>query len=152
MRMVNIGEPAPDFAAPDENNETVRLSQFRGKKVLLAFFPFAFSPVCTKEHTCFQEDMAAFSRLGVKVLGISVDSHWTQHAFKKSLGIDFPLLSDFSKDIAKKYGVLRPEGFSERAYFLINKDGVVSYKHIMATPSAKLENEELLGHVKKNAV
>jgi len=148
--MVNVGEPAPDFVAKDENNQEVSLSQFRGKNVLLAFFPFAFSPVCTEEHKCFMDDFSAFVNLGIQILGISVDSHWVQNAFKKSLNINHPLLSDFSKEISRKYGILRKEGFAERAYFLIDKDGIIRYKHIMETPGTKLDDSEILEAVKAN--
>jgi peroxiredoxin (alkyl hydroperoxide reductase subunit C) len=142
--MVEIGERAPDFTAKDENNNDVTLSQFRGKNVLLAFFPFAFSPVCTDEMKCFQSDLPLLNRVDTQVIGISVDSHWTQNAFKKSLGIDFPLLSDFDRSICKLYGTLRPNGFSNRAYFIIDKNGTVKYKHFMDLPSKKLEDADLI--------
>lgn len=146
--MVAVNEQAPEFTLKDENNQDVRLSQFRGRNVLLAFFPFAFSPVCTTEHTCFENDMHEFSGLDVQVLGISVDSHWAQSAFKKSLGISFPLLSDFGKEAARSYGVLRSEGFSERAYFLVDKNGIIRYTHVMASPGTRLENSELIAALK----
>ena len=127
--MVNVGQEANDFTAQDENKKDVKLSDFKGKNVLLAFFPFAFSPVCTVEMSCFKDDFSEFDNLDIQILGISVDSHYSLSAFKKSLGVNFPFLSDFSKEVSKKYGVLRPEGKSERAYFFIDKDGVVQWKN-----------------------
>ena len=142
--MVNVGEKAPDFELKDQHEKMVKLSSFKGKKVLLAFFPFAFSPVCTTEHNCFRDDMNKFNVKGVEVMGISVDSTWSNKAFADSLGIDYPLLSDFGKEVAKMYGVLRKEGFSDRAYFLVDEKGMIKYKHVMASPGTRLDNKELL--------
>ena len=147
--MINVGDKAPDFTLKNENEQDVSLSQFRGKNVLLCFFPFAFSPVCTVEMSCFKDDFSEFDNLDIQILGISVDSHYSLSAFKNSLGVNFPFLSDFSKEVSKKYGVLRPEGKSERAYFFIDKDGVVQWKHVMASPGTRLENEDLLKAIGK---
>ena len=143
--MVNAGDKAPDFELKDQNAEIVKLSSFKGKKVLLAFFPFAFSPVCTVELGCFKDDLEKFKEDGVdQILGISVDSAWSNKEFAKQLEVTYPLLSDFDKSAAKSYGVLRKEGFSERAYFLVDENGIIKYKHIMASPGTRLENAELL--------
>ncbi len=147
--MVNVSDKAPDFTLKNENEEDVSLSQYRGKNVLLCFFPFAFSPVCTVEMSCFKDDFDEFRNLDVQILAISVDSHYSLAAFKKSLSAnDVTFLSDFSKEVSRKYGVLRPEGKSERAYFLIDKDGVVRWKHVMPSPGTRLENEDLLKAIK----
>lgn len=142
--MVNVGERAPDVAFKDYAGRVVLLSSFKGKKVLLAFFPFAFSPVCTDEMGCFQHDLEQFKQKGVAVIGVSVDSSWSNKAFAERLGLNFPLLSDFDKGAANGFGILRPDGFSERAYFVIDEQGIVRYKHIMDSPGKKLEDTELL--------
>jgi len=142
--MVEVGNQAPDFELNDGNEKPVKLSDFKGKKVLIAFFPFAFSGVCTDELSCFKDDLSQFEEKGIQVLGVSVDSHWANKAFGDKLGVSYPLLSDFEKKTAADYGVLRKEGFSERAYFLVDEEGVVKYKHIMENPGTRLENSDLL--------
>ena len=142
--MVDVGEKAPDFALKDQNENEVTLGDYAGKKLLVSFFPFAFSPVCTEELGCFESDMEQFKAKGVAVVGISVDSTWSNKAFADKLGVNYPLLSDFGKEASKAFGVLREEGFSERAYFLIDEQGVVKYKHVMDSPAHKLDNEALL--------
>jgi len=145
---MNIGEEAPEFELKDQKGNNVSLRSFSGTRVLLAFFPFAFSPVCTEEMECFRLDMNEFKDMGIQILGVSVDSHWTLKAFSEKLGITLPLLSDFNKEVAKKYGVLRPDGFSERAYFLIDENRVIKYKHVMDSLGKKLDSAELLTAVK----
>jgi len=141
--MVNVGDKAPDFTVKDQNGNDFTLSSLQGKKVLLAFFPFAFSPVCDDELCGFQGDLSQFTDKGVEVLSISVDSHWTQKAFAAKTGAVFPLLSDFDKKVAQSFGVLRDGGFAERAYFVIDEEGVIQFKHIMDNPGTKLDNEEV---------
>ncbi len=147
--MVNVGDLAPDFELKDGDQNIVKLSSFKGKKVLLAFFPFAFSPVCTVELGCFQTDLKQFEGKGVQILGISVDSHWANKAFAQSLNVTYPLLADFNKTASAAYGVLRADGFSERAYFLIDEEGRIKYKHVMPSTGQKLDEKELLKEVSK---
>lgn len=142
--MLNVGDKAPDFELKDQDGKNVKLSTFHGRKVLLAFFPFAFSPVCTEEMKCFENDLDEFKNKGIEIVGVSVDSGWSNKAFSDKLGLNFPLLSDFNKEVSKKYGVLRPEGFSERAYFVIDEKGVIKFRHVMESPGKKLDNGELL--------
>lgn len=142
--MVNVGDKAPDFELADQNDRKIRLADYRGKKVLLAFFPFAFSPVCTDEMKCFREDMGELENEGLHILAISVDSGWSQKAWASQLGITHPVLSDFNRDVCRQYGVLRPEGFSERAYFLIDESGTIRWKHVMPQPGLRLENSDIL--------
>lgn len=147
--MVEIGQKAPDFKLKDQNQNEVSLSSFHGKSVLLAFYPFDFSPVCSAEFSCFQDDLGELNNLKVQVLGISVDSHWSHKAFADKLGLNFPLLSDFGKEVSRLYGVLRQEGFSERAYYLVGRDGIIRFKKIMPTPKEKLDNNQLLEEIKR---
>jgi len=142
--MLNVGDKAPDFELKDQDGKNVKLSTFHGRKVLLAFFPFAFSPVCTEEMKCFENDLDEFKNKGIEIVGVSVDSGWSNKAFSDKLGLNFPLLSDFNKEVSEKYGVLRPEGFSERAYFVIDEKGVIKFRHVMESPGKKLDNGELL--------
>lgn len=123
------GQPAPDFALPGSNGEIVRLSHFRGKaNVLLAFYPFDFSPICEKQLPGLQEQMERFRALETVVLGISTDSPYSHRAFAAELGLEFPLLSDFfGKHASAAYGVLRSDGFCERASFIIDKNGILRY-------------------------
>ena len=146
--MVEIGQEAPDFTLVDQDGKDVKLSDFRGKNVILAFYPFDFSPVCTVEFGCFQDDLSRLNELNAQVLGISVDSKYSHKEFATKLGLNFPLLSDFNREVCKLYGTLRNEGFSERAYFIIDKEGIVRFKYLMSTPDDRLENEQLLEDLK----
>lgn len=149
MEMVNIRDKAPDFSLQDQDGKEVKLSIFNGKKVVLAFYPFDFSPVCSAEFGCFQDDLSELNNLNAQVLGISVDSKYCHKAFAEKLGLKFPLLSDFNKEVCKIYGTLRPEGFSERAYFVLDTGGIVGFKKIMLTPKERLENSTLIEELKK---
>jgi peroxiredoxin len=125
------GEVAPDFELSASGGRVIKLSDYRGKKhVLLAFYPFAFSPVCSLQLPGLQENLGKFKSLNAEVLGISVDSKHSSAAFAEHLHLEFPLLSDFEKKVTKAYGVLREGGFAERALFVIDKNGVIAYSHV----------------------
>ncbi len=145
--MVMVGEPAPDFILKDQSDKEVRMSDFRGKKVLLAFYVADWSPVCEPEMKCLHDDIGKLKEYGIEVIGISVDSLWSHKAWANHMGVDFSLLSDFSKNVTKNYGLLRPEGFSERAYILVDENGIIRWKHVMPVPGQRLENEEILKHI-----
>ena len=128
---LQAGEVAPDFELPASGGHVIKLSDYRSKKhVLLAFYPFAFSPVCSLQLPGLQENLGKFKRLNAEVLGISVDSKHSSAAFAEHLHLEFPLLSDFEKKATKAYGVLREGGFAERALFMIDKNGVIAYSHV----------------------
>jgi len=141
-----VGEMAPDFIAPSTSGADVALSSFRGKRnVLVAFFPLAFTGTCTKELVCFTEDFDDFAGRGVEILPISVDAVPSLREFKNKLQTRTELLSDFKRSISRAYGVLNEDRFySNRAYFLIDKSGVVRWAHIEANNSDRRENQELL--------
>jgi peroxiredoxin len=130
---LQVGDVAPDFELPASGNHTIKLSDFRGKKaVLLAFYPFAFSPVCSLQLPGLQQQLSEFQSLNTVVLGISVDSKHSSAAFAAHLHLDFPLLSDFNKEVTRAYGVLREGGFAERALFVIDPTGKIAYSHVNA--------------------
>jgi mycoredoxin-dependent peroxiredoxin len=130
---LQVGDDAPDFELPASGNHLIKLSDFRGKKnVLLAFYPFAFSPVCSLQLPGLQQQLDQFKSLNTEVLGISVDSKHSSTAFAEHLHLDFPLVSDFNKEITQAYGVLREGGFAERALFVIDQAGRIAYAHINA--------------------
>jgi peroxiredoxin len=130
---LQVGDVAPDFELPASGNHIVKLSNFRGKRnVLLAFYPFAFSPVCSLQLPGLQQSLSEFQALNTEVLGISVDSKHSSTAFAEHLHLDFPLISDFNKEVTTAYGVLRDGGFAERALFVIDKSGKIAYSHVNA--------------------
>ena len=146
--MIEVGEKAPDFILSDQDGNERKLSDFIGKNVIIAFYPFDFSPVCTVEFGCFNDDLSKLNELNAQVIGISVDSKYCHKQFAEKLGLNFPLLSDFGREVCKLYGTLRLEGFSERAYFIIDKKGIVRFRYFMPTPKEKLENEQLMDALK----
>ena len=147
--MVNVGEKAPDFVLKDQHDRDVRLHDFHGKKVLLAFYVGDWSPVCGPEMACFKDDLGELRNHSIGVLGISVDSVWSHKAWAKHLGIDFSILSDLKREVSRAYGLLRQEGFSERAYLLIDENGIVRWKHVMPNPGDRLEAEDILKGIEK---
>jgi peroxiredoxin len=128
-----VGTRAPDFALPDANGNTVRLSDYRGKPVVLVFYPLDWSPGCSRQLDLYQAELAEFERRGAVVLGISVDSLYSHGAWAAVRGITFPLLSDFNPKgaVAQAYQVYRDkDGFSERALYVLDSDGVIRYSHV----------------------
>ena len=116
--------------------KTIKLSDYRGKRnVVLAFYPLDFSPTCTKEHACFKEDLKALEGADAQVLGISVDSHWTHHAYVKSMALSYPLLADFHPKgaVAAQYGLYEADkGFTSRATVIVDKNGKVAWTELHA--------------------
>ena len=151
MATPNVGDKAPDFELDSTSGEKVRLSSFKGKKsVLLAFYPLDFTPTCTNENCAFTAEYDKFEKAGSVVLPISVDSIPTHKEFRAKHQMSHDLLSDFSRQTSEDYGVLIPErNFTQRAYFLIDKDGVVRWKHVEAELGHSRSNEELLTEIKK---
>jgi peroxiredoxin len=145
-----VGDIAPEFTAASTSGSSLSLSSFRGKSnVLLAFFPLAFTGTCTKELICFTEDFDQFAGKGVEILPISVDSTASLREFKNKLQMKTELLSDFKRDISRSYGVLNEERFySNRAYFLIDKEGRVRWSHIEANNGERRDNPEILAAIK----
>jgi peroxiredoxin len=127
---IGVGQPAPDFTLRGNDDKDHKLSDLKGKNVVLAFYPLDFSPVCTNEHVCFRDDLTQFQSLNAEVLGISVDSTWAHKAFAKQLELQFPLLADFHPKgaVADTYGLyLSERGIAARAVVVIDKEGVVRF-------------------------
>ena len=145
-----VGDIAPDFTAASTSGSDVSLSSFRGKRsVLLAFFPLAFTGTCTKELVCFTEDFDQFAGKGVEILPISVDATPSLKEFKNKLQMKTELLSDFKRDVSRAYGVLNEDRFySNRAYFLVDKEGRVRWSHIEGSNSERRDNSEILAAIK----
>ena len=127
---IAVGQPAPEFTLKDQSQKDVKLSDYRGKNVVLVFYPLDWSPVCTNEHACFVNDMKQFEQLNAQVLGLSVDSVWSHKAFAEKMGIHYPLLADFNPRgaVADKFGVyLAEKGITGRAIVIIDKNGKVAW-------------------------
>lgn len=136
---IQIGEKAPDFFLYDSGKNKISLSDFSGKKnVLLLFFPLAFTSVCTKELCSVRDEISKYENDHVQVLGISVDSVYSLSKYKEEQGYNYPLLSDFNKEVSTLYDVLYPsfskmdmKGVSKRSAFIIDKEGVVQYAEVL---------------------
>jgi peroxiredoxin len=133
---VDVGTEAPDFSLPDHERNPVTLRSFRGRPVLLLFFPGAFSDTCTKELCTFRDDFDRFEGADVQVLGVSVDTFFALAAFRRANGFRFPLLSDFSKQVIRDYGVFNEDmiglkGIAKRAVFVLDRDGIVRYREVL---------------------
>ena len=140
-----IGQPAPDFTLPSTSGNKVRLSDLRGQAVMLAFFPLAFSSTCTEEFCTMRDDYSAFDGRKVKVLPISVDHTYSLKEYIAKHNLPVEMLSDFHREVSKQYGVFMPErNYANRAYFLIDRLGVLRWSHVEENPSNRRENRELL--------
>jgi peroxiredoxin len=127
------GSRAPDFTLPDANGRPVSLSDFRGRNVVLVFYPLDWSPACSDQLSLYQSELDEFERHNAVVLGISVDSLYSHGAWAAVRGLDIPLLADFHPrgEVARLYRVMRDSGgFSERALFVIDGEGVIRYAHV----------------------
>lgn len=149
MSLPAVGSPAPDFTLPSTSGTDVALSSLRGRKVLLAFFPLAFTGVCTTEMCAFTADYDAFAATGTVVLPISVDAVPSLKEFKAKEGIGVDLLSDFKRDVSRLYGtLLEDKFFSNRAYILIDGEGRVRWVHAEASPGDRRDNAEILEQIR----
>jgi peroxiredoxin len=126
--MLQVGDAAPEFELLDESGRPTRLSGFRGKSVVLVFFPAAFSPICTEELKGLSAHAGDFEREGAVLVGVSVDNKWSLKAFKRDEKLEAVLLSDFHPKgaVSQKYGVFMGEtGYAKRGTFVIDKEGVI---------------------------
>lgn len=134
---IETGQKAPDFVLYDSEKNKVGLSDFKGKNVLLLFFPQAFTGTCTKELCSVRDNITDYNNVNAQVLGISVDSIFTLAKYKEEQKLNFPLLSDFNKEVSEDYGslydtfVFDMKGVSKRSAFVIDKDGIVKYAQVL---------------------
>jgi peroxiredoxin len=131
--LLKNGKKAPDFSIKSTPDQSVSLSEFQGRPVVLVFYPADFSPVCSGEMTLYNEVLPEFQKHNAQILGISVDNVWTHLAFAKDRNLKFPLLSDFHPkgEVARKYNAYREEdGVAERAIYVIDKEGNISWGYI----------------------
>ena len=137
MSQIQVGEAAPDFSLFDHDKNIMTLSAEKISNVLLLFFPLAFTSVCTKELCSVRDDLKMYERLNVKPFGISVDSLYSLKKFREEQHLNFPLLSDFNKEVSTLYRCLYNEfsygmkGVSKRSAFLIDKQGIVQYAEVL---------------------
>jgi len=134
---IEVGQSAPQFSLFDTNKTKISLADFRGKNVLLLFFPQAFTSTCTKELCAVRDDIGRYNNATAEVLGISVDSLFTLKKYKEDQQYNFTLLSDFNKDVSAAYGSLYDQwiyemkGVSKRSAFVIDKEGIVRYAEVL---------------------
>ena len=144
-----VGTQAPDFTLPSTAGSAVTLSALRGKNVLLAFFPLAFTSTCTTELCEMRDEWDQFATDDTVVIPLSVDSTPTLKEFKSKYDMRSDFLSDFKRDVARLYGVLLEDRFySNRAYFLIDKSGTIRWVHVEENPSNKRSNAELFEQIR----
>ena len=132
----DVGSKAPDFTLMNQDRAPVSLSAERGHPVVLAFFPAAFSSVCTKELCTFRDSLAKLNHAKAKIYGISVDTFFTLKAFQTDQKLTFPLLSDFNKEVIRAYGAYNEDmiglkGIAKRSVFVIDKDGIVRHREVL---------------------
>ena len=136
---IQTGQKAPDFSLYDSDKKKVSLSDYKGKNVLLLFVPQAFTGTCTKELCSTRDNIATYNQANAQVFGISVDSVFTLGKYKEEQQLNFPLLSDFNKEVSAAYGSLYEtfafdmKGVSKRSAFVIDKEGVVRYAEVLET-------------------
>lgn len=153
---VNVGEKAPEFKALDSKLKEKKLSDYKGHKTVLAFFPGAFTSVCTKEMCTFRDSMSAFNDLDAKVVGISVDTPFSLAEFAAKNNLEFDLLSDADRKISSTYGALH-ENFvkvqgltaSKRSVFVLDKDGTVRYAWVSEDPGKEPDYETVKAELSK---
>jgi peroxiredoxin (alkyl hydroperoxide reductase subunit C) len=135
--LIEPGAPAPDFTLPDQDGNEVSLSDLRGRRSVLVFYPLDFSPVCTDQLNVYQEVLPEIQASGAELYGVSVDSAYAHRAFQQQLGLSFPLLADFNPKgaVTKSYGAyLEERGHGTRALVLIGPDLEIEWSHLSPSP------------------
>jgi peroxiredoxin (alkyl hydroperoxide reductase subunit C) len=136
MPVIKAGQKVPDFSLATYEGEPFTQDDLRGKRTVLVFYPFAFSPVCTDQLSVYQEVLDEFEAKGATLYGVSCDATWSQQAFRDTLGVTIEQLSDFEPKGAAcaAFGVLHPGGFPQRALVLVGPDGVVEWSYEAPSP------------------
>ena len=151
---LKVGDAAPDAKVFIRPREPIQLHDYKGRPTVLLFFPLAFSGTCTKEICTMAEDYSQYRELGAEVLGISIDSPYTNVKFAEACNATFPILSDFNKEATRAYDVMRPDlgglrEVSERAVFVIDRNGVISYAWLGENPGVMPSFEEIKAAVQR---
>ena len=146
---IEVGDLAPDFTLNDQDGNPVTLSSFKGKKsVVLAFYPFDWSPVCTNENCALSEDLSQFTGKETELFGVSCDSRFSHKAWKEKLGLKHSLLADQKREVSKKYGLyLEDLNCSKRATVVVDKTGKVAFKKVQEIKVAR-NNQEILAAIR----
>jgi len=146
---IEVGDLAPDFSLKDQDGNLVTLSSFKGQKsVVLAFYPFDWSSVCTVENCAITQDLSQFEGKETVVFGVSCDSHFSHKAWKEKLGLKHSLLSDLKREVCKKYGLYLEEmNCAKRATVVVDKSGKVVFKKVQELKVAR-NNKEILAAVR----
>lgn len=146
----NIGQEAPSFQLPDVEMKSRSLEEFRGKKLVIAFFPAAESPVCTTEMCALRDSLAALKSLGAQVVGISVDGPFANKIFTENRRLNFPILSDYKREVINKYGIVMAnlgplEGYdaAKRSVFVLDENGIVKYRWVSDNPLVEPNYDEI---------
>ena len=152
----NIGDRAPEFELPDPDMKPRKLSEFYGKKTILAFFPAAESPVCTAEMCALRDSLDSLRDLGANVVGISVDGPFANKFFVQNRHLNFPVLSDYRRDVIKKFGIVMKnlgplEGYdaAKRSVFILDENGKVIYRWVSDNPLIEPNYTEIKEALKK---
>lgn len=146
---ISIGQKAPDFSLYDTEKKKVSLADFQGKNLVILFFPLAFTSVCTTELCNVRDNMSRYTSLNAEVVGISVDSVYTLKKFKEEQNLNFPLLSDFNKEVSTAYDAIyetfgfEMRGVSKRAAFIVDFEGVVRYAEVLENAGEQPDFQEL---------
>jgi peroxiredoxin len=139
----NIGDNAPDFELPDINMKIQKLSDYTGKDIVLAFFPAAESPVCTKEMCTFRDSLGELKNYGAQIIGISVDGPFANKIFTENRHLNFPLLSDYRREVINKYGIVMRDLGPKRSVFIVDHNGKVRYKWVSDNPLIEPNYQEV---------
>ena len=149
MAKLGVGEPAPQFDLRGTGIRTYRLSDYRGRWVVLAFYPGDFTPVCTKQFCSYRDEAAQVVALDAVLLGISPQSIESHERFLAEHALTVPLLADTEKRAASAYGVLGPGGFVRRAVFIVDAEGVVRHRHVAKVGIRFMSAEEIGRHLRE---
>ncbi len=155
---VEVGQRVPDVMLVNQERKAIRLSEVLGKPTILAFFPGAFTGVCTKEACAFRDGMARFAGTTGQVIGISVDSPFAQKAFADAYALNFTFLSDFNRQAVRAFGIEDPHfaggslpGVAKRSVFVLDRDGVVRYRWVSDNPGVEPNYDEVAEAVQKDS-
>jgi glutaredoxin-dependent peroxiredoxin len=146
----DVGQEAPSFELPDVNMQSRTLEEFRGKKLVLAFFPAAESPVCTAEMCTIRDSLSELRAVGAEVVAISVDGPFANKFFTENRHLNFPVLSDYKRETVSKYGIIMPnlgplEAYdaAKRSVFVLDKDGIIRYRWVSDNPLVEPNYDEI---------